>query len=329
MIKKSDIHLIAYSHEEEVSGYTSYKVNIMDTSKMQNTPPSQHLMKRSFILKNDWLTYSYGISKNAFEESNNDRCVYNQLENILLHPKSGISKKRINGKKVTQESLFEYFQEIIYKYELFNKYPNFTIESGVSAELLSYLCQTIEQNMYGYDANSKCFISVTKFSSKNYSPIVFYKMHEHFYLIDDATCVRSIAETNKHNAKKIISTTIIDEVKKNQDSDLTVTLIDRFDINNVLKMDSGICLLQQSNLNKEIIQFITKYQNVPRSTSKKHSIIQFKFEKGLIPKKKDKEFVIIATDSTYGERYNYENVKKIENENNIQYVNEGLGSVIL
>ena len=47
---------------------------------------SQHLMKRSFILKTDWLTYSHGISQNSFEESNN-RCVYSQLEDILLRPK--------------------------------------------------------------------------------------------------------------------------------------------------------------------------------------------------------------------------------------------------
>ena len=215
--KKSNIHLISSTYDEDYYGYRitvlDYKVNIMDTSKMQKTSPSQHLMKRSFILKTDWLTYSNGISENAYEESNN-RCVYSQLEDILLRPKTGISKKRINGQKVTQESLFEYFQEIIYKYELFNKYPDFNIESGVSGELLSYLCQTIERNMYGYDANSKCFISVTEFSSKNYCPIVFYKMHEHFYLIDDATTIRSIAESNKHDAKKIISSTIIDEVDR-------------------------------------------------------------------------------------------------------------------
>ena len=182
--------------------------------------------------------------------------------------------------------------------------------------------------MYGYDANSKCFISVTEFSSKNYSPIVFYKMHEHFYLIDDATTIRSIAESNKHEQKKVISSTITEEVKQT-DNDLKVTLIDKFDVDNALQMESGIYLLQQSNLNKEIIQFITKYNNVPRNTSRKHSIIQFKFERGLISKKKDKEYVIICVDSTYGERFNYENVKNVADSNDIPYTNEGLGSVIL
>ena len=137
----------------------------MDTSKTQNTPQSQ---QQILYFKNKLANLF------TFLESNN-RCVYSQLEDILLRPKTGISKKRINGAKVTQESLFKYFQEIIYKYELFNKYPNFTIESGVSSELFAHLCQTIERNMYGYDANSKCFISVTEFHLKIIVRLFFIK----------------------------------------------------------------------------------------------------------------------------------------------------------
>ena len=143
----------------------------MDTDTMKIIPDIRHMMKRCFILKTDWLQYSQGISQSAYEEeSDNDCCVYRQLENVLLNPKTGIAKKRINGAKVSQQSLFYYFVNIIREYRLNAKYPNFTIESSVSAELISYLCKDIERNMYCYSANSKCFISITEFSSKNYSP---------------------------------------------------------------------------------------------------------------------------------------------------------------
>ena len=60
---KTNINLISSTYDEDYYGYritvSDYKVNIMDTSKMQQTSPSQHLMKRSFILKTDWLTYSH------------------------------------------------------------------------------------------------------------------------------------------------------------------------------------------------------------------------------------------------------------------------------
>ena len=88
--------------------------------------------------------------QSAYEESDNDCCVYRQLEKVSLNLKTGIAKKGINGAKVSQQSLFYYFVNIKRKHRLNKKYPNFTIESSVSAELISYLCKDIERNMYGY-----------------------------------------------------------------------------------------------------------------------------------------------------------------------------------
>ena len=93
-----------------------------------------------------------------YEESDNDCCVYRQLENVVLNPKTGIAKKRNNGANVSQQSLFYYFVDIIREHRLHEKYPNFIIGSSVSAELISYLSKDIERNMYCYDANSKCFL---------------------------------------------------------------------------------------------------------------------------------------------------------------------------
>ena len=331
--KPSTAGSYAYEFNKESSGYrtcvSGYAMNVMDTGSFVGSNQSSHMMRRSFVLKTDWLKYSEGISEKAFQDNDEDMCVYNQLEEILLRPKTGIPKKYIMGKVINKHNLFLYFQYIINHHDLREKYTNFNINSGVSTEMLKFLCNELERNMYAYDANSKCFDSITHFTSKNYSPVVFYKMHEHFYLINDATTIRSIAESNKHSAKKIISTTIIDD-KKQEDNNLPITLLDAFDIDTAMELKEGIYLLQQSNLNKEIIKFITKYKNVPQSTSKKHSIIQFKFQEGLIQakKKETKKYVIISVDTTYGENYSFNDVKNIANKNGIDYVNEGLGSVI-
>ena len=258
-------------------------------------------------------------------------CVYTQLVSLFLSPKSGIAQKRIRNNKVTIHSLFAFFQEMIRYHELYIKYPNFSIKSGVSTKLIKLLCAEQGRNMYAYDANSKCFSSCCDFSSKNYCPIVFYKMHDHFYLINDSTTIRSIAESNKNQeTKKIISTTIIEEIKTKKNT-LPVFQSTQFIVEDVINFDSGIYMLQKSNLNDEIIQFIKTYQNVPQSYSKKNAIIKFKFEKGINQKteKENKEYVIICVDSTCAERYNYDDVRRVAIENNIDYVNEGLGHVIL
>ena len=57
------------------------------------------MMKRCFILKTGWLQYSLGISQSAYEESDNDCCVYRQSENVLLNPKTGKKKKKKENKQ--------------------------------------------------------------------------------------------------------------------------------------------------------------------------------------------------------------------------------------
>ena len=125
--KKSNIRLIASIYDEDYYGYDvsviDYTINFMYTDTMKIIPDIRHMMKRCFILKTDWLQYSQGISQSAYEEeSDNDCCVYRQSENVLLNPKTGIAKKRINGTKVSQQSLFYYFVDIIREHRLNKKY---------------------------------------------------------------------------------------------------------------------------------------------------------------------------------------------------------------
>ena len=58
-----------------------YKIVVMDTNVLQEKykkPRSKVMMKNAFILKNDWLSYSKGIIKEAYDDSD-DKCVYYQL----------------------------------------------------------------------------------------------------------------------------------------------------------------------------------------------------------------------------------------------------------
>lgn len=76
-------------------------------------------------------------------------------------------------------------------------------------------------------------------------------------------------------------------------------------------MEAGIYLLQQSNLNEEIIKFITLFKREPFHSTKNNVIIQIKFEKGFINSKDKKEYVIICCDATHGERFTYNQLKNV------------------
>jgi hypothetical protein len=289
-------------------------------------------MRRAFIIKNDWLKFAKGISQTAYETTD-DQCVYNQLEHFLANPPSGRPTKFISqGKKATSQNLFQYFESKMtitssghntWSEDGGNTYfEDFDIKSGVTTEMIEKLCRDIGRSMYAYDENSKCFKSYVANSTK-YCPIVFYKYQGHCYIIDDKSTIKSMSECNKPaSSKKIIATTI-NETNQKKECDLSVFHIEKLDIENAQQLPTGIYLLQQSNINDETLLYISKYGDLPKTKNSGNVIvkIQYKNEMG--------ECVIIACDANYGNNIKYESIKQVANNNGQQYINEGLGSVII
>ena len=315
----NDINSIAQKAEEFSSDeysklirVVSYYAEIMKKVS-QKIPKVKQMMKRGFILRNDWLPYAQSISENAYVETDN-KCVYYQLEKFLREPPTGRPTQFIGNIRLGEEALFEFFKNSFEGFEG----PKYDVQMGVSTEMIGQLCQAIKRNMYAYDEDSKCFHSVLTNDSKNYCPIVFYKLHGHFYLVDDPQAIRSVAESNKNTAKKIVSST--DEKKSTET--LEVFHLDKFPLDNIHELESGVYILQQSSLNKDVIQYVCKYSAVPRTKNNENSIIQIKITNG------EKKPVYVACDTNYGKGIDYEKLKNVATSNGLEYSNEGIGSVI-
>jgi len=296
----------------------SYKIVVMDTQVLQEKykkTKSKIMMKNAFILKNDWLLYSQGIMKEAYEETEN-KCVYYQLEKFLLNPPSGNPTQFINRQRTSQEALYNYFNASNEEQD-----EDFCIQSGVSTDMIAKLCKDIKRNMYAYDEDNKCFYNVLCNDSKNYCPLVFYCMNGHFYLINDPKCIRSVAESNKPTAKKIKSSSIENEQEEKIFND--VFHIETFNIENAKKMNKGIYILQKSNLENEIIEFITFHGDMVKTKNRDNVVIQITF------KNEADENVIICVDTNYGQNIDYEQIKNVANQNGMEYTNEGVGSVVM
>ena len=162
----------------------SYEPDIMNLRTLVNRAQRRQPMRRQFVLRNDWLKYSHGIASYAYDETNGT-CVYHQLEQFLLDPPTGNPTKFIAKRRTSQEALVCFFQSYIQEHNLQEHYPHFDLNSGVTSELIGALCKEIKRNMYAYDDKEKVFDCVTEHSSKNYCPIIFYKLHGHCYLIND------------------------------------------------------------------------------------------------------------------------------------------------
>lgn len=302
--------------------YISHTINVMDTkilNESYNKPQSKRMMKNAFILKNDWLKYAESISPEAYKNTNGE-CVYYQLEKFLLTPPAGNPTKFLFGKRINKDTLFNYFNS---NYDAEDR-DSFNIKSGVNVEMLAKLCKDLKRNIYVYDNKDNCFFNNISFDSKNYCPLTFYSTNGHFYLINDKEATKSIAESNKIQSKKIKSSMIKEENTKGEETPehQDITQIEYFDIENALNIETGIYLLQQSNLSEEVIQFITEYKTLPLTKNRDNVIINIKF------KNNRNENVEICVDANYGKNINYLQLKEIADYNYIKYVNEGIGSVV-
>lgn len=309
----------------------SYTVEYMNTPALirNKKPKIQQRMRRAFVLENNWLNYAYGIADYALH-NHNDRCVYNQLVEFLLKPPSNKPNEFIYFTKdkrqpVSEESLFKFFCEKIKEKNLENAYPDFTIDFGVSPELVGFLCESLKRNMYVYDDDDKMFYSITTSDSKNYCPIIYYKMNGHMFIITDKNVIRSVAESNKTTTR--IITTTIEEKKEENTINLPITQLEYYDVAKSNEMTEGIYLVNKSNLDDEVNEFVKLFNTKPYIRANNTKIIELKFMVGI--KNENKKYVSICVDITNGKRYEYEQLKNVATHNNIPYVNEDIGSLVL
>ena len=306
----------------------------MDTGKiMKNVLPIlRQPMKRAFIIKNNWLHYAKNIHPSAYEETNN-MCSYNQLSQMFLNPPTKRPLKKIGHKKTSPESIYEYVLDIIDKNGLNDVYPNFKITDGITVELVSLLCRSLDRSMYAYDGNNKCFESVVM-DSFNYCPVIFYKMNQHMYLVSDKDANRSVAESNKISAKQIQSSSSVPKEKDNDEEKCDIFPdLESFDAKNCHLMPEGLYLIKKSNLIDEVRGYFCHQQDTPITRSSNSKINQFTF------KNKDNKKVTIVSDNTPKLLYlnelneeqevSYYDWKMVAERAGIKdYVNQGAGSII-
>jgi hypothetical protein len=303
-----------------VISYTLTEFNPKDFNKYKREQ-KKIMMKDAIVLKREWLSFSENIAEKAYEETDG-KCVYNQLVDYLINPPSGRPTKFVNGKKVSEEGLFQYFNSIVND----DDYPDFNIHSGVSTEMLERLANEIGRSLYAFDRNSKLFSSVV-IPNKKYSPIVYYQIDGHMFLINDPSVFNSISKSAL-NEKKLVSNIILDrheEEKKNQKTELPV-IHTGWEIDYAKEYDSGIYLLQKSNVFDEFMSYMNKYMSEPKTRSLNGQIVSFNYS---YQRNKQKFIVYVACDVNYKDKINYNQIKNVAEQNGIKYVNEGMGSVVL
>jgi hypothetical protein len=201
------------------------------------------------------------------------------------------------------------------------------MNEGVTTEMVGLVATETKRSMYAYDFNEKCFYKVlTTIRNSNYCPIVFYRGHGHMYIIDSKEATKSIVERNKAEKSGSVTADVKEERKSEPPK---VNQVESFDGVNVgeqpcNQLAGGVYLLNRYSICTDVINFIKHYKDTPKVKCRDGAVVGMRF------KNNDGETVSIECDANYSKGgILYDQLCNVAEQNGIDYINEGVGSVIL
>ena len=274
-------------------------------------------MKDSYTLHRDWLKYAEGIDTKAYDDMKG-QCVYELLSQHLSNP-----AKRIN---VTKEKLFDTFNEyyksqhtisdLDYGVDVFQ--GNFTMDSGVTTEMIKHLCEQRKISLYAFDAKENCFEKVVHSKSPNYRPIIYYLIDGHMYLVTAKETVKSLTSAEKVNKNVIVSSLLEIDDEPTIDNEV----IECKSFADALQLHNGVVILPVQNITDDVHEYIRKTQRVPKLKVEQHHIVRMTLQR------EDKSCLVVMCDPNILEGYTWKDVKAICDKANIPFKNQRIGGLI-
>ena len=254
-----------------------------------------------------FLTYMDKVSPVSLDYGNGE-CV---LEVLCNHWK-------VKGKPMNITNLRKKFQEAseaLYNRPYYNKW-------GISSRMIEYVCKQMNTSCLGFDQNNNCFVKYTQdnIKSKNYKAIIFYMFLNHFYLIDDDSTVRHISQCFKESTS--CSTSL--QVKKDEtDKKKDVKFYSNLTVKEGLQLSPNSTIIYDdcTNLNEHFKEYVTIANDAKPvlKYSSLSSISKFVSANGII-------FVISGCRA---EGIQWQLIKQICDNNNIEFNNQSFGNLLL
>jgi 5-methylcytosine-specific restriction protein A len=201
-----------------------------------------------------------------------------------------------------------------------NNKKGWTIDQGVSPEMLYKICVELDISHYAFDITKNCFLKHVS-TNQNYPALLYYAINGHmYYLSDKALCLKLIRSSYKMTTK-IKSMIIEDDYEKKNIFDGR-EIFENIRVSELMNYNKCVIIYSKTNLNEEFDEIISRYNYIPEIKNNKYNFTLIKFNY------QDKD-IIMVIDPNDRVNLDYKDVKKLCDDNKIIFTNQSFGAFVV
>ena len=258
---------------------------------------------------------NYGfIPSDGKYDKNQGFCVFDIIEGIYAPLKKKMTRewliKRVGEKMgMTNNPLDEGLET-----------DEYDPSEGVTPSCLLEIFKEEDISMYAYDITNNCFLKTIS-HSRHYPALVFYAVNGHMYWISNKEKAESLIKRARDRDTKIKSVVFEEEYESKAKNPFDGKVFHKdVPIADLAKYKESVVVISKNNLNDEVVEYIKIFNTIP-DKMKNNKIMITQFYDTL-------HDVVVTVDPNDTRLVNYEKVREICNDKNIEFTNQPFTAVI-